>query len=257
MFFLSVWIYLKAKFLCTHFTHTSKFEFIKLSMCADFIFFLCFDISPLWILAPYFLLGFSKNNKKVIWEQITRLSTYVQRNLLNPWSLTQCEWIILKRRSLQFASQALRSYHRKSKKILQGCFLALFVPKEYASRRWTIASLRPHLAFPTWFLRICRVLLIKGSLNHCFYLGSIMYHRNQPANRFVLFFYARRGRGTNKYWALSFLILKWSICSVLIWGKRSSLCSSQVAHHAGAYPGFGSIKGAVSRGFYCFGSILC
>ena len=113
------------------------------------LYFLCFDISPLCIIPPCFLLGFSKNNKKVIWAQITRLSTYVQRNLLNPWSLAQCEWIIVKRRSLQFASQTLRSYHRKSKKIVQVCFLALFVHKEYASRKWTIASLRPHLAFPT------------------------------------------------------------------------------------------------------------
>ena len=154
------------------------------------LYFFVFWYKPFMYTFPLFFIGILENNKKVIWAQITLLSTYAQWNLLNRWSLTQCEWIILKRCSLQFASQTLRSYHRKSKKIVQVCFLALFVHKEYSSWRWTIASLRPHLAFPTWFLTICRVLLIKGSLNHCFYLGGIMHHRNQPANRFVL--YARQ-----------------------------------------------------------------
>ena len=49
----------------------------------------------------------------------------------------------------KFASQTLRSYHRKSKKNVQVCVLALLVHKEYASRRWTIASLTPHLTFLT------------------------------------------------------------------------------------------------------------
>ena len=36
---------------------------------------------------------------------------------------------------LAVCSQTLRSYHRKPKKIVRVCFLALFVHKEYTSRR--------------------------------------------------------------------------------------------------------------------------